>query len=250
MSKKTTARKAWPATKVEMRKLDDLVPYARNSRTHSPEQVKQIQASMREWGDWRFCAENDCYVVTALGDVYRVCRRQRSKSGRLVEKYETAFLKGSLDRDGYKTYRMVVDGVKKHVKGHRLVLNAFVGVSPDKVANHISGVKVDNSINNLEWPTVAENNTHAIATGLVDNKKPNLKNTKIHKYDYATIYSMHKHLGFKRAELAKANMVSRQTIDKVINFGDDLMREAFTGNQATLEATGQTFNETRGDRHG
>jgi len=30
--------------------IDKLVPYARNSRTHSPEQIKQIQASIREFG--------------------------------------------------------------------------------------------------------------------------------------------------------------------------------------------------------
>lgn len=40
----------WPADKVERRKVSDLVPYARNARTHSPEQVDQIAASIREWG--------------------------------------------------------------------------------------------------------------------------------------------------------------------------------------------------------
>ena len=30
--------------------IDKLVPYARNARTHSPEQIKQIQASIREFG--------------------------------------------------------------------------------------------------------------------------------------------------------------------------------------------------------
>ena len=40
----------WPASNVEMRAIAGLVPYARNSRTHSPEQVDQIAASMREWG--------------------------------------------------------------------------------------------------------------------------------------------------------------------------------------------------------
>ena len=46
MSKQT----AWPADKVERRKVASLVPYARNARTHSPEQVDQIAASIREWG--------------------------------------------------------------------------------------------------------------------------------------------------------------------------------------------------------
>jgi DNA modification methylase len=37
----------WPADKVERRKVADLIPYARNSRTHSD---KQVAASIREWG--------------------------------------------------------------------------------------------------------------------------------------------------------------------------------------------------------
>lgn len=40
----------WPADKVERRATDALVPYARNARTHSAEQVDQIAASIREWG--------------------------------------------------------------------------------------------------------------------------------------------------------------------------------------------------------
>jgi len=40
----------WPADSVERWPLASLIPYARNARTHTPEQVKQIAASMREWG--------------------------------------------------------------------------------------------------------------------------------------------------------------------------------------------------------
>jgi ParB-like chromosome segregation protein Spo0J len=40
----------WPANQVEMWPLSKLIPYARNARTHTPEQVRQIAASMREWG--------------------------------------------------------------------------------------------------------------------------------------------------------------------------------------------------------
>lgn len=35
---------------IQYRPLDGLIPYARNSRTHSPEQVGQIAASIREFG--------------------------------------------------------------------------------------------------------------------------------------------------------------------------------------------------------
>jgi ParB-like chromosome segregation protein Spo0J len=41
---------AWPADKVERRSVASLVPYARNPRTHTPAQVDQIAASIREWG--------------------------------------------------------------------------------------------------------------------------------------------------------------------------------------------------------
>ena len=40
----------WPADKVERWPIERLIPYARNARTHSPAQVDQIAASIREWG--------------------------------------------------------------------------------------------------------------------------------------------------------------------------------------------------------
>src|SRR5512139_3339203 len=36
--------------RITSRKVDDLIPYARNSRTHSPAQLAQIAASIREFG--------------------------------------------------------------------------------------------------------------------------------------------------------------------------------------------------------
>ena len=43
-------QKVNPADKVERWKIERLVPYARNARTHSDEQVAQIAASILEWG--------------------------------------------------------------------------------------------------------------------------------------------------------------------------------------------------------
>lgn len=40
----------WPADKIERKKVAGLIPYARNARTHSDEQVAQIAASIKEWG--------------------------------------------------------------------------------------------------------------------------------------------------------------------------------------------------------
>jgi len=62
MAKKTTH---WPADQVERRAVSDLIPYARNPREHSPEQIAQIAASIREWG-WTvpvLCAEDGTIIA-------------------------------------------------------------------------------------------------------------------------------------------------------------------------------------------
>jgi len=42
--------KNWPADQVQRQPIDKLIPYARNARTHSDDQVAQIAASIKEWG--------------------------------------------------------------------------------------------------------------------------------------------------------------------------------------------------------
>ena len=204
---------------IQYRHINLLIPYARNAKQHSDAHVAQIAASIAEYGyaDFRFCVENDCYVVDIDGHVYSVCKRQRSKTGRLICKYETTRLTGSIDVYGYQIYRMTINGVKKHVKGHRIALNAFQGEQPDLCVNHKNGIKTDNRIENLQWVTVAENNAHAIRTGLFDPKKIDQSNRiKVLKTDYVSIYALHKHCGIRHAELAKNHRVCRQTIDHVI----------------------------------
>jgi ParB-like chromosome segregation protein Spo0J len=40
----------WPADQVVLRPVAELIPYARNARTHSDAQIGQIAASIHEWG--------------------------------------------------------------------------------------------------------------------------------------------------------------------------------------------------------
>src|SRR4051794_9396966 len=60
----------WPADAVERRPVAALVPYARNARTHSPEQVAQIAASIREWG-WTnpVLVDEDSGIIAGHGRV-------------------------------------------------------------------------------------------------------------------------------------------------------------------------------------
>ena len=49
-SKSPPKKASWPADKVERRKVKDLVPYAKNARTHSEEQIGQIAHAIEQWG--------------------------------------------------------------------------------------------------------------------------------------------------------------------------------------------------------
>jgi ParB-like chromosome segregation protein Spo0J len=40
----------WPATAIEKRAVEALIPYARNARTHSEAHIAQIAAAISEWG--------------------------------------------------------------------------------------------------------------------------------------------------------------------------------------------------------
>lgn len=47
---RSVGERPWPADRIERRPLVELVPYARNARTHSADQIEQIARSIEEWG--------------------------------------------------------------------------------------------------------------------------------------------------------------------------------------------------------
>lgn len=47
---KKKKKPVWPADDITRVSTKDLIPYARNARTHSDSQVKQLAASIQEWG--------------------------------------------------------------------------------------------------------------------------------------------------------------------------------------------------------
>ncbi len=49
-AKKPPVKNGWPAEEIVRRKVSELIPYARNARTHDKAQVQQIAASIKEWG--------------------------------------------------------------------------------------------------------------------------------------------------------------------------------------------------------
>lgn len=68
---------------------------------------------------------------------------------------------------GYRRICLTKNKVEKHKHIHKLVAEAFIP-NPNNYSyvNHIDGNKQNNYIDNLEWCTLYQNNTHAYKTGL------------------------------------------------------------------------------------
>ncbi len=72
-----------------------------------------------------------------------------------------------IDRAGYATVRISMNGKQKTCFVHRLVAEAFLDAELGKhEVNHINGIKTDNRVKNIEWVTHSENMRHAFDTGL------------------------------------------------------------------------------------
>lgn len=87
-----------------------------------------------------------------------------NRNGEVLNTKTNRILKASPGAShGYLT--VYLDG--KNVLLHRLVATAFIPNPENKpCVNHKDGNKQNNSIDNLEWVTQAENNRHARKTGL------------------------------------------------------------------------------------
>lgn len=74
------------------------------------------------------------------------------------------------DSKGYLRIDINMDGTRKTrktYKVHRIVAQCFIPNPDNKPqVNHINGIKTDNRAENLEWCTNAENQKHAVRTGL------------------------------------------------------------------------------------
>jgi len=112
---------------------------------------------------WALCpGYEDTYEVSTHGSVRRITPARGSRVGYV--------LTGMVDGRGYRTYTLRKGVLFRSEKAHRLVCAAFLGEPPAGRAfvNHKNGVKLDNTLGNLEWVSHRENIQHAYTTGLVD----------------------------------------------------------------------------------
>ena len=91
-----------------------------------------------------------------------------SETGEVFNNKTQKYLKGTINKLGYKVYRLSLNGISKDLYAHRMVAETVIPNS-DKTkncVNHKDGNKLNNSIINLEWVTKKENNRHAIINQL------------------------------------------------------------------------------------
>ena len=90
------------------------------------------------------------YEVSDIGRVKRVVTSSNAIAGRILKPY-----RGS---DGYLMLRLYVNGRRRNMRVHHLVLSAFVGPRPKGMeCRHLDGDKDNNRSENLCWGTRTEN---------------------------------------------------------------------------------------------
>ncbi len=133
-------------------------------RNYYPRQFqRELDAPLRKEGEIFITA---IYNNIILPDYYV------SNMGRVYSIKLSRYLSMSPDKDGYLRVCLNINGFKKVVKLHRLMLMTYdpIMYPDDYVCNHKDGIKNNNIISNLEWTTVMDNTRHGWKTGLNQNK--------------------------------------------------------------------------------
>lgn len=150
---------------------------------------------METWKD--IPAYEGHYQISSLGNVRSVVKWvATANNGKQLR--PSCVLK-PLNDGNYLRVRLSTFGKTKNIRIHRLLALAFIP-NPDNKSqvNHKDGNKLNNSIDNLEWATPAENSNHAYAMGLTKPRKgenhyawgkPSSRRVQIKDYSTGVIYN-------------------------------------------------------------
>lgn len=159
------------------------------------------------------------YSASNLGRIRRnyYFKGKRAKDGIIKPRLFDGYLRVNLSIEGKHTTKTV----------HFLVANAFLGDIPSYLnINHKNGNKQDNSIDNLEYITITENNRHAFNIGLIPTKDRHysVKSKREHFHHLSKLTKQDilniRHLaskGVSQRQLAKEYQVNKNAISQIIH---------------------------------
>lgn len=124
-----------------------------------------------------YIGDREIFALDMYEDGYSI-----SNFGRVLNLNTGKILKPSKNDKGYYSVKYYVNGNKKTMLVHRLVMRAFLPNCEDYEVNHMNTDKSDNKLVNLELMTRSENLKHAKENGCYKSLKmeesPSFKFTK------------------------------------------------------------------------
>lgn len=109
----------------------------------------------------------DQYSITNDGRIWsheKIVGRKNKSKGKKLSKW----LKPTINK-GYLVICLVKNKKRKMFFVHRLVAQAYIPNPNNKPhINHLSGIKTNNHVSNLEWVIPLENSQHATINGLMN----------------------------------------------------------------------------------
>ncbi|WKV24073.1 HNH homing endonuclease [Bacillus phage PSYJ-YH] len=167
--------------------------------------MEQKLISLNSKEEWRPVEGFPLYSVSSEGRIINV------RTGRLLKQVK--------DKYGYMRLSLNRDGTSHTQKVHRIVAKAFIPNPENKPqVNHISGIKNENKVSNLEWVTNSENILHAYSLGLLNTSPTTGEKhglSKLTEKEVLLIREMSSQ-GTGSRELSKTFKISQSTICDII----------------------------------
>lgn len=158
--------------------------------------------------EWRVCIEFPSYLISDSGDVRRILRDKRGRSGDFGR-----ILKPS-ESHGYWHVILMRNGERFSRNIHRLVATAFLGAPPssEHQVAHWDGDRKNNCRSNLRWATPSENTADRLRHGTMHVRT---HNSKLRAVDIERIRYLAES-GVKNSQLADQYRVQDSHIGKVV----------------------------------
>lgn len=169
---------------------------------------------MEKWID---CIEFSGYQVSNVGRVRSIDRKVKRSDG-IIQKYKGKILKQRIRTDGYPVVTLSLNGGRKHISVHRLMMLSFcpTGNQSKMDVNHKNGIKVDNTLRNLEWMTRKQNIRHAFKNKINENKGEKHYMAKLNQKKVDEIRELYSSGSHSYSSLAKKYNVHTMTVAAII----------------------------------